>query len=200
VESFGLKTVEDLIISIGYGKITPLQLVRKLAPKTDEEEDHQSLLNRLMGRVRKKRSAAACRQGGGRYPGPLRQMLPAGARGCDRRLYHAGFRGDYHRSECVNAIKTNPERLIEVEWDLAAREPFPVKIRIRAMDRIGLLADVAANISKCGANIISANTQTSESKMVASYFTLEVGDIAQLDQVLSSLRKIKNVLDVERVS
>ena len=201
VESFGLKTVEDLIIAIGYGKITPLQLVRKLAPKTDEQEDHQSLLNRLMGRVRKKKI------GSGVVVKGVDDILVRFGKCCQPVPGDAiigyitrGFGVTIHRSECVNAIKTNPERLIEVEWDLAARESFPVKIRIRSMDRIGLLADVAANISKCGANIISANTQTSESKMVASYFTLEVGDIAQLDQVLSSLRKIKNVLDVERVS
>ena len=41
-----------------------------------------------------------------------------------------------HRAGCVNALKTNPERLIEVEWDAATREAFPVKIRIRALDRM----------------------------------------------------------------
>ncbi|MBR9981394.1 MAG: bifunctional (p)ppGpp synthetase/guanosine-3',5'-bis(diphosphate) 3'-pyrophosphohydrolase [Desulfatitalea sp.] len=201
VESFGLKTVEDLIVSIGYGKITPLQLVRKLMPKDDEADEHPSLLNRMISRVRKKKV------GSGVVVKGVDDILVRFGKCCQPVPGDAivgyitrGFGVTVHRSECVNAIKTNPERLIEVEWDLAAREAFPVKVRIRSMDRMGLLADVAATISKCGANIISANTQTSESKMVASVFTLEVADTEQLEHVLASLKKIKNVLDVERVS
>ncbi|MCJ8500403.1 RelA/SpoT family protein [Desulfatitalea alkaliphila] len=201
VTSFGLKTVEDLIIAIGYGKITPLQLVRKLMPKADEESEHQSLLNKLMGRVRKKKLGSGVVVKGVddimvRF-GKCCQPVPG-----DNIVGYItrGFGVTVHRAGCVNARKTNPERLIEVEWDLSARESFPVKIKIRSMDRMGLLADVAATINKAGANIISANTQTGESKMVSSYFTLSVADTEQLDQVLAGLRKIKNVLDVERVS
>jgi (p)ppGpp synthase/HD superfamily hydrolase len=47
--------VDDLIIAIGYGKITPLQLVRKVAPKDRAKRSQQSGVNRLMGRVRKKK-------------------------------------------------------------------------------------------------------------------------------------------------
>jgi GTP diphosphokinase / guanosine-3',5'-bis(diphosphate) 3'-diphosphatase len=201
VESFGLKSVEDLIISIGYGKITPLQLVRKLMPKTESEDDQQSLLNRLMGRVRKKKI------GSGVVVKGVDDILVRFGKCCQPvpgdtiiGFITRGFGVTVHRAECVNALNTNPERLIEVEWDLAAHEHFPVKIKIRSMDRLGLLADVAASISKSGANIISANTQTSESKVVDSYFTLEVGDTTQLEHVLSQLKKIKNVMEVVRVS
>jgi guanosine-3',5'-bis(diphosphate) 3'-pyrophosphohydrolase len=38
VAGFGLKSVEDLIVSVGYGKITPLQVVRKVAPKSEDEQ------------------------------------------------------------------------------------------------------------------------------------------------------------------
>ena len=75
-----------------------------------------------------------------------------------------------------------------------------MKIRIRALDRVGLLADVAACISKAGANIISGNTQTMENKMVVSFFTLEVADTEQLTQVMASLKKVKLVTEAERVS
>lgn len=201
VASFGLKTVEDLIIAIGYGKITPLQLVRKMMPKGDEESEHQSLLNKLMGRVRKKKLGSGVVVKGVddimvRFGKCCRPVPGDNIVGYITR----GFGVTVHRAGCVNARKTNPERLIEVEWDLSARESFPVKIKIRSMDRMGLLADVAATINKAGANIISANTQTGESKMVDSFFTLSVADTEQLDQVLAGLRKIKNVLDVERVS
>jgi GTP pyrophosphokinase len=200
VESFGLKSIDDLIIAIGYGKITPLQLVRKLVPKTEDEEDQQSLLNRLMGRVRKKKSGSGVvvkgaddilvRFGKCCQPVPGDQIIGYITR---------GFGVSVHRTGCVNAIKTNPERLIEVEWDATTRESFPVKVKIRGMDRVGLLADLAASMSKGGANILSANTQTNENKMVSCYFTLEVANTGQLNLVIASLRKIKNVQEVERV-
>jgi GTP pyrophosphokinase len=201
VESFGYKSVDDLIIAIGYGKITPLQLVRKLVPKPDEAEDQQSLLNRLMGRVRKKKS------GSGVVVKGVDDILVRFGKCCQPvpgdpivGYITRGFGVTVHRAGCVNAIKTNPERSIEVEWDAATRESFPVKIKIRALDRMGLLADVAISISKSGANIVSVKSQTSENKEVSSFFTLEVTNTEQLSQVLTGLKKVKQVLEVYRVS
>jgi len=61
-----------------------------------------------------------------------------------------------------------------------------------------LLADLAVNISKNGANIISVNSRTAENKMVDSYFLLSVRDIAHLDKVLSAIRKVKQIVEVRR--
>ena len=201
VEDFGFKTLEDLIVAVGYGKITPLQLVRKLMPKTDQDDEHQTLLNRLIERVRKKKI------GSGVIVKGVDDILVRFGKCCQPvpgdpiiGFITRGFGVTVHRAGCVNAIKSSPERLIEVEWDAATREPFPVKVKIRAVDRVGLLADVAACISKAGANIISANTQTSENKMVSSFFTLEVADTEQLTKVMAGLKKINQVMDAERVS
>ncbi len=54
VEHFGFKSAADLIASVGYGKITPLQIVRKFEPKPDSEE-HPSILDKIIDRVRKKK-------------------------------------------------------------------------------------------------------------------------------------------------
>ena len=201
VTSFGFKEVDDLIIAVGYGKITPLQLVRKLTPKTDEEQDQPSLLNKIIGHVRKKKIGSGVvvkgvddilvRFGKCCQPVPGDQIVGYITR---------GFGVTVHRSRCPNVLKTNPERLIEVEWDKATAESFPVKIMIRCMDRVGLLADVAATISRYGANIISARTETFENKMVDSYFTISVENIDQLTQVLAALKKVKQVQEVKRTS
>jgi GTP pyrophosphokinase len=201
VEDFGFKSLDDLIIAVGYGKITPLQLVRKLMPKSEESDEHHTLLNRLMDKVRKKKI------GSGVIVKGVDDMLVRFGKCCQPvpgdpivGFITRGFGVTVHRAGCANVIKANPERLIEVEWDTATREPFPVKIKIRAMDRVGLLADVAACISKAGANILSANTQTLENKAVNSFFTLEVADTEQLTQVMAGLKKIRQVIDAQRVS
>jgi len=201
VESFGFKAAEDLIISIGYGKITPLQVVRKFIPKSEEEPIASALAGKTGESGRKKKISNGVMVKGVedilvRF-GKCCQPVPGDA---IIGFITRGFGVTIHRSSCVNVVKTNPERLIEVEWAQTTKEAFPVKIMVRAMDRMGLLADVAASISKCGANILSANTETDDDKVVSSYFTLGVENIEQLEQVLASLRNIKQVQEVHRMS
>jgi len=201
VTDFGFKTLDDLVASVGYGKTTPLQIIRRIVPKEEEKaKTDQSLINKLMGRVRRRKPVAGVRVRG------LDDILIRFGKCCrpvpgDPIIGYItqGQGVTVHRTNCLNALKTNPERQIEVEWNLEASETYPVKICIRSLDRMGLLADVAGHISKIGANIISANTVTHEDNTVDTYFTLSVSDTAHLGQVLSGLRKIRHVREVKRI-
>lgn len=201
VDHFGFKAADDLIIAVGYGKITPLQVVRKLTPKTETEPEHPSFLKKIIGKAGKKKIGSGVIVKGVEdilvHFGKCCQPVPGDA---IVGYITRGFGVTVHRSGCANIIKTNPERLIEVQWALDTAEPFPVKIMIRALDRVGLLADVAASISKSGANIINARTSTNDDKLVASYFTVTVTNTDQLDEVLASLKKVKQVQQVQRIS
>ncbi len=199
VESFGFKALDDLIISVGYGKITPLQVVRKIAPKTEEEQ--------LPGTVTGKTDAVQKKKiGGGVIVKGVEDILVRFGKCCQPVPGDAiigfitrGFGVTVHRANCANVAKTNPERLIEVEWAQKTAEAFPVKIVVRALDRMGLLADVAASISKCGANILTARSETSNDRVVSSYFTLAVENTEQLELVLSGLKSVKHVQEVHRM-
>jgi len=201
VESFGFKTAEDLIIAVGYGKITPLQVVRKFQPKIDDQEAQQAAAEKAAAHPAKKKI------GSGVVVKGVDDILVRFGKCCQpvpgdiiKGFITRGFGVTVHRANCVNILKSNPERLIEVEWDSATREAFPVKIKINALDRVGLLADVAACMSKCGANILSANSKTHEDKIVTSVFMLAVSDTDQLNQVMVGLKRIQNILDVDRIS
>lgn len=199
VEYFGFKTIDDLIASVGYGKITPLQIIRKIVPKPEKEED-ESILNKIIGRVRKKKPKTGVMVKG------VDDILIKFGRCCQpvpgdpiTGYITRGFGVTVHRTSCVNALKMSPERQIDVEWDVDIADTYPVKIRVRSYDRVGLLADIAANISKNGANIISANTETRENKMVDSFFTITVEDIDQLNKILLSIKQIKHIQEVTRI-
>jgi GTP pyrophosphokinase len=199
VEHFGFKKIDDLIASVGYGKITPLQIVRKIEPKPEEEED-DSILNKIIGRVRKKKLKTGVMVKG------VNDILIKFGRCCQpvpgdpiTGYITRGFGVTVHRTSCVNALKMSPERQIDVQWNVDIADAYPVKIRIRSYDRVGLLADIAANISKNGANIISANTETRENKMVDSFFTITVEDTDQLNRILLSIKKIKHIQEVVRI-
>ncbi len=197
---FGFKTVDDLIANVGYGKITPLQVVRKFAPKPEMEEKRESIFNKIIGRVKKKKPKSGVIVKG------VDDILIKFGRCCQpvpgdpiTGYITRGYGVTVHRAGCINALNMNPERQIDVEWNVEIEETYPVKIRIRSYDRMGLLADVVGTISKLEANIINAKTSTDENKIVESYFTLDVGSTEHLNKILSALKKIKQVQDIKRI-
>jgi GTP pyrophosphokinase len=200
VDDFGFKTADDLIANVGYGKITPLQLVRKFEAKPEPEEAEKSIFDKLIGRVRKRKPKGGVIVKGAddiliRF-GKCCQPVPG-----DPILGYItrGYGVTVHRTSCVNALKLNPERQIDVEWNQEIAETYPVKIRIRSYDRVGLLADVVGNISKNNANIISAKTEIRDNKMVESFFTIDVEDTQHLNRILTSIKKVKHVLAAQRI-
>jgi GTP pyrophosphokinase len=200
IENFGFKTADDLITSVGYGKITPLQIIRKIVPKPETEEDHESIFNKIIGRVRKKKPGAGVIVKGVddiliRF-GKCCQPVPGDA---ITGYITIGHGVTVHRTNCINALKMNPERQIDIEWNKDVTETYPVKICVSSSDRVGLLADIAANISKSKANILNATTEIRENEIVDSFFTLAVEDIEHLDRVISAIKRVKLVHDVKRV-
>lgn len=200
---FGLKTVEDMIANVGYGKITPLQVVRRFQPKTEEENGEEkdgSLFGKLIGRVRKKKATAGVLVKG------IDDMLVKFGKCCRPVPGDAvtgyitrGYGVTVHKTTCVNALKMSPERRIEVEWNMAATETYPVRVRVLSNDRVGLMADLTRNIAKAGANILTVNSETRENKTVESLFTIAVKNTEHLNTVLSSLRRVKLVQQVRRL-
>jgi guanosine-3',5'-bis(diphosphate) 3'-pyrophosphohydrolase len=198
---FGFKTIDDLIANVGYGKITPLQVVRKFAPKPQVGDVPETIFNKLIERVSRKKKLKT-----GVLVKGVDDILIKFGKCCqpvpgDNIVGYItrGFGVTIHRTNCVNALEMNPERQIEVDWNQEASEMYPVKIRIVSYDRQGLLADLVGNISKYGANILQASSDTRDSKIVDSFFTIGVEDISHLEKILSAVRKVKLVQDVKRI-
>jgi GTP pyrophosphokinase len=173
----------------------------KVAPKSEPEEGHESILNKIISRVRKKKLK------GGVIVKGVDDILIKFGKCCQpvpgdpiTGYITRGFGVTVHRINCVNALKMNPDRRIDVEWNMDDTEAYPVKIYVCCHDRVGLLADIASTISKNGANILSANTETRGNKIVDSYFTISVDDTGHLERVLSSIKKLKPIQEVKRIS
>ena len=106
-----------------------------------------------------------------------------------------------HRVDCKNAraLTKNPERFTSVVWAGTGGKPFRVELQIEALDRSHLLEDVARTLSDSGANILAGSVQTLADGVVRDRFTLEVGDVRQLDNILANIRAISTVYDAYRV-
>jgi GTP pyrophosphokinase len=199
VLSFGLKTLEELIINIGYGKITPRQLIGRISPKAKPKPSR--LISKIIGRSKKKKHSESVLVKG------LDDILIRFGKCCqpvpgDEIVGYItqGHGVTIHRNSCTHALEINPDRFIDVDWNISIDDDmYPVKILVRSVDKVGLFAEITSRISKIGTNILNANMEVSETNTVDSYFTLSVESVEQLSQIFSSIKKIKNVKSVKRI-
>ncbi|MBL8928689.1 MAG: bifunctional (p)ppGpp synthetase/guanosine-3',5'-bis(diphosphate) 3'-pyrophosphohydrolase [Kineosporiaceae bacterium] len=107
-----------------------------------------------------------------------------------------------HHAECGNitGLRTEPERLVEVEWSRNTGSLFLVQIQVEALDRNRLLADITRVLSDNHLNILAANLTTTGDRMALSRFTFEMGDPTHLDHVMSAVRTVEGVIDAYRVT
>jgi len=103
-----------------------------------------------------------------------------------------------HRADCPNVANIpDTERLIEVEWGIV-REAYPVRIRVEAFDRAGLLRDIATIVADEGIRMSTAQASVDADNTTVVTATLEIHSVQQLRNVLSRLEGIRDVLDVRR--
>ena len=108
-----------------------------------------------------------------------------------------------HRANCANSrtlMARQPERLIEVQWDLDAagnEAAYPVELIVLAHDRQGLLRDVTEVFAREKLNVIGVNTVT-QHEQAQMRFTIEVPDGAALRRSLAQLGEVKGVTVARR--
>ncbi len=111
-----------------------------------------------------------------------------------------------HRTDCVNIMCLPEEernRLIDAEWELeegsyAPGERFVAEIVIYTNNRQGMLMDITKTLTERGVNIISMNVRTGKQERASVVVSFETSGIEELDNIIDRLRKIKDVLDIER--
>src|SRR5207248_3348402 len=106
-----------------------------------------------------------------------------------------------HREDCPNvkALRRNPERFTQVDWDGDASKSFRVQIAVDSWDRPRLLEDVARTFAEFGANIVSYGGVV-EDQLAKNWYTAEVGDVKSLRSLMNALRSIDSVFDAYRAT
>ncbi len=200
-DEFNFKNVDDLIANVGYGKITPLQIVRRLT-LDDKPKKEETLIDRFISRRRDRKK----QEDKGVVVDGMDDILIRFGQCCQPvpgdpitgYITH-GAGVTVHRKGCVNAMKMSPEREINVEWKKDSTGSFPVKLKFRAGDRMGLLAEITSVISKADANIIDIQLESLPNKTVTGYFTLSVANRNHLDTVMAKLKKVETLQEIRRL-
>jgi guanosine-3',5'-bis(diphosphate) 3'-pyrophosphohydrolase len=196
----GRGSVDDLLASVGHGRIEAAALVRELQGSAAPPEPEPAPRRRLFGRPKEGSSGlqvggqsdVMVRFGGCCAPLPGDEVVGFVTRG----------RGvTVHLKDCPKIFELDPERRIDVDWQPGAGTEITRKIRmrVRSQDQPGLLAKVTKTISAEGVNIGAAIVTTSPDRLSEQTFDVWVPDVAKLNSVMKEIRKIKGVLSVERL-
>ncbi len=105
-----------------------------------------------------------------------------------------------HRSDCPNVVNSQEsERLIDVEWGQTS-QLFPVAARIEAIDRVGLLRDLATIAAEEKVNLTAVRTQEHGDRTTTVSLTMETTGLEQLSRLLAKMEGVRGVLAVSRDS
>ena len=105
-----------------------------------------------------------------------------------------------HRNRCGNLInfRKQPEKWISVTWEKNIDREFSSQIQVDTVNKPGVLAEVAATIADCGSNIEQVSVQGRHEDCSVLSFMLQVHDRTHLARIIRGVRKMPNVLRVQR--
>jgi GTP pyrophosphokinase len=106
-----------------------------------------------------------------------------------------------HSIRCPYVTKgiLDNERMIEVSWDSKFRSNYLARLNIKTEDKKGVLAKVATIVAHIGSNIKKAQVDTFSYEKAQIKLWLEIKNIDQLNLIINELKKVKEVMEVERV-
>ena len=198
---------DDLVMQVGFGKITAAQVVRVVLPEEFDEEEAareqkpKGPLSNLLQKVRRKSPPSGIRVQ------DLDDMLVRVANCCKpvpgdeiTGFITRGRGVTIHKRDCPRALDLEPERKVEVSWDEKTKAEHPVAVEVHCTDRPGLLAQISAAFSDQGINISTANCHASGNTRAVNTFHFSVFNLDHLRQVMRAIQKIKGVYSVERIS
>jgi guanosine-3',5'-bis(diphosphate) 3'-pyrophosphohydrolase len=197
---YKLNSLEELLVSVGYGKLSPRHVVRLLLPeevaksedvpaeKTKKKTSSESTPGISLTGVEDVmvRYAKCC------TPIPGDEIIGFISRG----------RGiTIHTTLCPHIHEFYSERLIDVHWNIKEKQNHLVGMRVICQDKKGLLAELSAVISTLDINISHAEIDTRQQDMQAICdFKLDVMDLNQFNEVVAAMKKLKSVISVERMA
>ena len=217
-KEYGLGNPQDLMAGIGYGKFSARQVLAKLSPGLSEETvaqaDDVPKPSSTIGSVIRRVFGQSADNGAIVVRG-YNDLMVYRARCCNpiRGEAIVGYvtRGKgvaVHAAGCPNVtnLMYEADRRIAVEWSKPAmmsrsngKNTYPVKLTVFCDDRSGMLKQLTAVISDDDANIRNIEARTADSQATID-IVIDIEDVKHLERVISGMRKIPGIHDVQRLN
>jgi guanosine-3',5'-bis(diphosphate) 3'-pyrophosphohydrolase len=209
LSDFGLGSIDEMYIKVGYGKLEPRHLTERLLPlgtqAKDPKSDKESFMDRVVkaatNKIKKTKSLVSV--------DGMDDVLVHFAKCCSPipgdsivGFISRGRGVTVHQSDCKKGFELDQLRKVDVEWtrkqaDLGQERN--VKLKVLSQDVTGLLKMMSEAFAVHGINIESAQVRTTKDKKAICFFEISVRDSTQLSEAILGLQKIKGILGVERV-
>ncbi len=208
-KNHGCNSVEDLQVKVGYGAVTPVEILNYLKidtkPDSEKEEPANFLAKAFRSAVnRHKKSASLIRVDG------LDDVLVRFGKCCNPIPGDPiiGFitRGRglvIHRVDCAKAFELDQDRRIDVEWSQGSKEADlsrTVRLRVLSRDIPGLLKDMSEVFASQGVNILNAQARTTKDLKAVCLFDVTIRDTKHLAEVTQALSRLNGILGVTRIT
>jgi GTP pyrophosphokinase len=202
LSKLGFAALDDFFAAVGYGKTTPQSLLSALVPDSElrvkQEGPVVRAVKRALGRADR----------GVKVSGMDDMMINLA--GCCNPVRGEGIVGyitrgkgvSVHSVHCPNVTQLmfDPARKIDVEWSSGKDgDLFDVKLLLDVEDRQGLLAKIVNAVAEERTNIKNVEAQTFDTADAKIVMVLSVSDRKQMERVMSRIRRIKGVREVERI-
>jgi GTP pyrophosphokinase len=197
--AYKIQTHEDLLVAIGYGRLSVHKIVRKLMPEPEKAETEKITLKKEVQKTEEGKGikikgvdnimfhrSKCC------YPLPGERVTGFVTRG----------RGiSIHTTDCptLESQTFDADRLVEVEWSAGDEGAYAVKVQVLTIDKRGLLAELSAVLSTNNVNINHLDASTTHEQQALFNFILDVRDKHHLNDVIKKLSQVNGVIDVKRV-
>ncbi len=198
--SFTVKSIDDLLASIGYKKISPIQVIGRLPlPSGEAEAPREETLT-----VEKRKSRS---KGEGIAVLGASDLLVRMARCCHpvpgEPIVGYITRGKgitVHRQTCSNLGRGDMERKIDVQWDTGEGQVYAVDIKVVYEGDRGVLANLNGVLGQLDVNVVDLHMDSSPKDEVhACRLRIEVKDTKHLQRVVTALRRERGIYRVQRI-
>jgi GTP pyrophosphokinase len=189
------ESIDDFFAAVGYGAVSAQSVVMRLGVV----DDVQLVLPTTAP------PPSPARAGGVRVKG-VGDLLVRFARCCHpipgdpiQGFITRGKGVTVHLRSCPTVLNEREvSRLIDVEWEAAPAQTYPIAIRVEAYDRTGLLSDITQVVAEAKVNILAADVAVGPDHSAVVRATLQVASVSQLARVLSRIEQLKDVTSVQR--
>src|SRR6266536_2039324 len=205
---YGYGRVEDLLAAIGYGKLIPRNVIAKYLGAEQFEQLDKQKESRLRSGVRAVKRLIRLGDDSIVVRG-VDDLMVIRARCCNplhgEEIVGYVTRGKgvaVHEKRCKNvaSLMVNRERIVEVEWaGRPEKTAYAVKLLAVTENRTGMIAGITGAISDMKTGIRDARASIAADQKGRIEVTVEVFDVKHLDKVISSIKSVTGVLDVERL-
>lgn len=195
MRDYGAKSKEEILTDIGLGKRLNVMVAHQLlAMGDDHSERNGKQANKPLGTITIRGSegmavqfAQCCRP----IPGdPILGFINK-----DKGLV-------IHTHDCpaIRKFRVDPDKWLDVEWDPHTKRLFKVNLKLTVANQRGMLAKIAAGIADAGSNIDNVSMEEPDDSAYTNiHFTVQVQDRVHLADLMRRLRKIPDVVRINRV-